>query len=369
MEGQEGRKMRIAQVAPLYESVPPAQYGGTERVVSYLTEELVRQGHDVTLYASGDSVTRARLVPVTPRSLRLDTDAVDRMAHHIVMLEMVARDAETYDVIHFHCDYLHFPLSRRLGVPQLTTLHGRLDIPDLQVLYREFDDMPVVSISDAQRRPLPFAHWLGTVYHGLPLDLYTYREEPGSYFAFVGRISPEKGVDRAVEIARRTGIPLKVAAKVDAVDREYFETRIAPLFEDPLVEFIGEVNDRQKNELLANARALLFPINWPEPFGLVMTEALACGTPVIAFRHGSVPEVIDHGLTGFIVDTIDEAVEAVAMIDGINRRYCRQVFEERFSAPRMTRDYLRLYQALAETGTAMPPGVLMDTEVLAVPEA
>lgn len=338
--------MRIAQVSPLYESVPPQGYGGTERVVSYLTEELVRQGHEVTLFASGDSVTRARLVAPCQRSLRLDQACVDPLANHVLMLEMVLREARNFDVIHFHIDYLHFPLSRRHGRPNVTTLHGRLDLPELPALYREFRELPVVSISDAQRLPLPHANWVGTVHHGLPLELHTARTTPGEYLAFLGRISPEKRVDRAVEIARRVGMPLKVAAKIDRADRDYFETRIKHLFDDPLVEYLGEVGGRDKDEFLGNAYALLFPIDWPEPFGLVMIEALACGTPVIAWRRGSVPEVIDDGITGFIVDSLDEAVRGVERVRSLDRRRCREVFEQRFSVERMTRDYLALYEGL-----------------------
>jgi glycosyltransferase involved in cell wall biosynthesis len=338
--------MRIAQVAPLYESVPPQNYGGTERVVSWLTEELVRQGHQVTLFASGDSVTRARLVACCPRSLRTNPGCVDQYVHHLVMLEKVCRRAEQFDIIHFHVDYSHFPLTRRQPYAHLTTLHGRLDIPELPVLYREYPEMPVVSISDAQRRPLPGLNWQGTVHHGLPKNLHTLCERPGAYLAFLGRISPEKGVDRAIAIARRAGRPLKIAAKVDKADREYFERDIKPLLEDPLVEFIGEVGGQAKNEFLGQAYALLFPIDWPEPFGLVMIEAMACGTPIIAFNHGSVPEVMTDGGTGFIVDDVDEAVAAVERVASLSRPRCRQVFEERFAAPRMARDYLRLYRRI-----------------------
>jgi glycosyltransferase involved in cell wall biosynthesis len=353
--------MRIAQVAPLYERVPPQSYGGTERVVSYLTEELVKQGHEVTLFASGDSVTQARLVAPCPRSLRLDKNCVDPLAHHILMLEMVFREAKRFDLIHFHIDYLHFPLTRRYGVPSVTTLHGRLDLPDLPALYREFREMPVVSVSNAQRRPLPWANWQGTVYHGLPLDLHTLHEpcsSPGQtqeeYLAFLGRISPEKRVDRAIEIARRTGLKLKIAAKIDRADREYFEKEIKHLFEDPLVEYIGEIGGRTKDEFLGNARALLFPIDWPEPFGVAMIEALACGTPVIAWRCGSVPEVIDEGVTGFIVESLEEAVQAVARVASLSRRRCREVFEQRFSAARMAQDYLAIYERLVRTGKRRP---------------
>ncbi|HXG12975.1 MAG TPA: glycosyltransferase family 4 protein [Gemmataceae bacterium] len=342
--------MRIAQVAPLYESVPPQGYGGTERVVSYLTEELVRQGHEVTLFASGDSVTRARLVAPCPRSLRLDSGCIDSLAHHVLLLETVFREARNFDLIHFHIDYLHFPLSRRCGCSHVTTLHGRLDIPDLRPLYREYREMPVISISEAQRRPLPWLNWQGTVHHGLPLDLHTCRETPGKYLAFLGRISPEKRVDRAIAIARRVGMELKIAAKIDRADRDYFDG-IKHLFDDPLVEYIGEVGGRAKDEFLGNAYALLFPIDWPEPFGLVMIEAMACGTPVIAWRCGSVPEVIDDGVTGFIVDSLEEAVRAVDRVTALSRRRCREVFERRFSVARMTRDYLLVYERLlAERG-------------------
>ncbi len=354
--------MRIAQVSPLYESVPPHGYGGTERVVSYLTEELVRQGNDVTLFASGDSQTRAELVAACPRSLRLDPHCVDFLPQHLLLLERLFDRASRFDIIHFHCDYLHFPLSRRHPCPHLTTLHGRLDIPDLQPLYREFAGEPLVSISDAQRGPIPWANWQGTVYHGLPRDLHAFREQPGSYLAFLGRISPEKRVDRAVHIARRAGMPLKVAAKVDAADRAYFKETIEPLLKaaGSLVEFVGEVGGREKDDFLAGAYALLFPIDWPEPFGLVMIEALACGTPVIAWRCGSVPEVIEHGVTGFIVDGLDQAVRAVGRVPTLSRKRCRQVFEERFDATRMTRDYLRLYRRLLERGNAPAPAPLPD---------
>jgi glycosyltransferase involved in cell wall biosynthesis len=345
--------MRIAQVAPLYESVPPQYYGGTERVVSYLTEELVRQGHEVTLFASGDSVTKARLVAPCPRSLRLDKACVDQLAHHIMELELVLKHSSRFDIIHFHIDYLHFPLSRRHATPHLTTLHGRLDIPDLVPLYQEFTEVPVISISNAQRQPLPWLNWQGTVYHGLPEDLYRFHETPGTYLAFLGRISPEKRVDRAIAIAKSIGMPIKIAAKVDAVDRAYFEHTVAPLLKDPLVEYIGEIGDSEKNEFLGNAYALLFPINWPEPFGLVMIEAMACGTPVIAYRHGSIPEVIEDGVTGFIVDGPKDAIRAAERISMLSRKRCRRVFEQRFSASRMAADYLAVYQRLI--GTKLTP--------------
>ncbi len=342
--------MKIAQIAPLYESVPPTCYGGTERVVSYLTEELVHQGHDVTLFASGDSQTRARLVPVCPRSLRLDEGCRDHQAHHLLMLEMVFQRAKDFDILHFHCDYLHFSLSRRHPYPHLTTLHGRLDLSDLQPLYREFTEQPLVSISNAQRLPLPEVNWLGTVYHGLPLELHTFRKSPEQYLAFLGRISPEKRVDRAIEIARRTGMPLKIAAKVDPNDFSYYKEKIEPLLDEAgsLVEFIGEIGGAAKDEFLGKACALLFPIDWPEPFGLVMIEAMACGTPVIAYRQGSVPEVMHDGVTGFVVDDLDEAVRAVGRIGEVSRQRCRAVFEECYSAPRMTRDYLTLYRRLMQ---------------------
>jgi glycosyltransferase involved in cell wall biosynthesis len=344
--------VRIAQVSPLFESVPPKYYGGTERVVSYLTEELVRQGHEVTLYASGDSVTRARLVAPCRRSLRLDKGCVDQLAHHVLLLELVAGDAAEYDVIHYHVDYLHFPLSRRLNVPHLTTLHGRLDLPDLVPLYREFADVPLVSISDAQREPLPGANWQATVYHGLPKDLYRFRERPGHYLAFLGRISPEKRVDRAIAIARRIGMPLKIAAKVDSVDREYFEETIRPLLNGPHTEYLGEIGDGEKDEFLGGAFALIFPIDWPEPFGLVMIESLACGTPVIAYERGSVSEVLEHGVVGFVVTGLYDAVRAAERVGQIDRRRCRAVFEERFTAERMARDYVAVYQRLRDRGHA-----------------
>jgi glycosyltransferase involved in cell wall biosynthesis len=340
------RDMRIAQIAPLYESVPPKYYGGTERVVSYLTEELVRGGHDVTLFASGDSVTSARLVAGSRRSLRLDKGCVDQLAHHILLIERVHQCADEFDVMHFHVDYLHYPLSRRMQTPHLTTLHGRLDIPDLYPLYREFADMPVVSISDSQRQPLRRANWLGTVYHGLPADLYRFTPGPGEYLAFIGRVSPEKRVDRAIRIALDVGIPLRIAAKVDQVDRDYFEDTVEPLLQNPLIEYVGEVGDGEKQDFLGGAMALLFPIDWPEPFGLVMIEAMACGTPIIAYRRGSVPEVLEPGVNGFIVDTLPEAIAATRRIPEISRERCRRAFEERFTAARMSENYLALYERL-----------------------
>jgi glycosyltransferase involved in cell wall biosynthesis len=351
--------MRIAQVAPLFESVPPRLYGGTERVVSYLTEELVRAGHDVTLFASGDSKTRATLVPMCASALRLDPDGADSLVRHILMAEEVAARAREFDVIHYHVDYIHFPTSRRLSVPHLTTLHGRLDLPDLRLVYERFRDMPVAAISAHQRAPLPMARWIGTVHHGLPPDQYVPREAPGEYFAFLGRISPEKRVDRAVEIAVRSGWPLKIAAKVNDEERSYFKT-LEKTLNHPLVEFVGEIGESGKGEFLSKARALLFPIDWPEPFGLVMIEAMACGTPVLAFRRGSVPEVVEHGVTGFVVDGVEQAVQAAARIGELDRREVRKAFERRFSARRMAEDYLALYRSLARRSPLPePPGELV----------
>src|SRR4029450_9162956 len=338
--------MKIAQVAPLFESVPPQGYGGTERVVSYLTEELVRQGHQVTLFASGDSVTQAHLIAACPRALRLDEQCVDQLAPFMVLLEHVFRQAPTFDLLHFHIDYLHFPLSVRQRVPHVTTLHGRLDIPDLVPVYQTFPSMPVVSISDAQRLPLPGLQWHGTVYHGLPEALYTFQDTPGSYLAFLGRISPEKGIEQAIAIARQAGMPLKIVAKIDQVDRAYFQSVVQPLLDDPLVEYLEEMGERDKNAFLGQAYALLFPIDWPEPFGLVMIESLACGTPVIAYGRGSVPELIDDGVTGSIVRDVADATGGGERVQSLRRSDCRRVFEERFSAERMTRDYLSVYREI-----------------------
>jgi glycosyltransferase involved in cell wall biosynthesis len=343
--------MKIAQIAPLLESVPPKGYGGTERVVSYLTEALVELGHAVTLFASGDSRTRARLVPVVPRSLRLDPRHPDWLAWHTVMLDQVFASAAEFDVMHFHVDFLHYPLVRQCATPCLTTLHGRLDLPDLAPLHRHFREQPLVSISQAQRKPLAESRWIATVHHGLPEALYRFQAVPSDYFAFVGRISPEKRVDRAIEIAQATGTPLHIAAKVDRVDRAYFERDIRPLLDDPLVEFVGEIGQDEKSDFIGRAKALLFPIDWPEPFGLVMIEALACGTPVIAYRCGSVPEILEHGVTGFIVDDMQQAVEAARQIDRIDRAACRRTFERRFTARRMAQQYLAVYQALSAATT------------------
>jgi glycosyltransferase involved in cell wall biosynthesis len=338
--------MKIAQVAPLYESVPPKLYGGTERVVSYLTEELVRMGHDVTLFASGDSSTSARLVPCCGKALRLDSGCVDPLAHHVVMLERVLQRAHDFDVIHFHCDYLHFPLTTRHATPSVTTLHGRLDLADLVPLYREFESVPVISISDAQRRPLPWLNWQRTIYHGLPGDLYEFRPERGKYLAFLGRTSPEKGLDRAIEIARRTGMELRIAAKVDRVDQQYFREVIQPLLKHPLIHFVGEINDSEKGAFLGDALALLVPVNWPEPFGLVMIEAMACGTPVIAFRRGSIREVVNDGESGFIVNDLDDATQAVQKALCLDRKKCRRAFDRRFNAARMAQNYLEAFRRL-----------------------
>jgi glycosyltransferase involved in cell wall biosynthesis len=344
--------MRIAQVAPLYESVPPRLYGGTERVVSWLTERLVQMGHEVTLFASGDSITTARLIAPCKLALRLDAGCVDSMAHHMLLLEQVLSRADEFDLIHFHIDYLHFPASRRLSVPCVTTLHGRLDLPDLVPLYKEFTEIPVVSISDAQREPLPWANWMGTVHHGLPANSLSMGDGRGEYLAFLGRISPEKGIDRAIEIAIRSGKRLKVAAKIDRADRVYFEKKIEPLLQHPLVEFVGEIGHCDKSEFLGNATALLVPIEWPEPFGLVMIEAMACGTPVIAHPYGSVPEIVLHGISGFQVHGIDEAVEAVGRLGELDRADCRRHFERNFTDERMARDYVDIYEQLVRSASA-----------------
>jgi glycosyltransferase involved in cell wall biosynthesis len=335
--------MKIAQVPPLIESVPPAGYGGTERVVHYLTEELVRLGHEVTLFASGDSRTSAQLEACAEEALRLG-GIVDYVPHHFVMLERLFRRIDEFDIVHFHVDYLHYPFSRRYREPHITTLHGRLDLPGLIPLYREYPDMPVVSVSDAQRKPLPWLNWQATVHHGMPLDLLQPCESHDSYLAFLGRVSPEKGLEKAIAIAEAAGLELRIAAKVDRDDRGYYEDVIVPLLDKPCVNFIGEIGDEDKNEFLGRAQALLFPIQWDEPFGMVMMEAMACGTPVIAFPGGSVPEVQQHGVTGYVVRDIEEAVQAVAQTRTFDRRRCRQAFEERFSAARMARDYVACYE-------------------------
>ena len=339
--------MRIAQVAPLAESVPPKLYGGTERVVAYLTDELVEQGHDVTLFATGDSCTRARLVPLCPRALRLDPEGRDPLALHLLMIERVAQLAAEFDILHFHVAPFHFSTARRLPTAHVTTLHGRLDLPDLQPLFEEFCDIPVISISNAQRTPLPSANWSGTVYHGIPAESFQFERQAGAYLAFLGRISPEKRVDRAIAIAKACGCPLRIAAKIDPVDAVYFEREIRPLLDHPLVTFLGEIGHTDKSEFLGGARALLFPIDWPEPFGLVMIEALACGTPVIAFRGGSVDEVIEDGVDGFIVESLEQAIDAVRRVHTLDRRACRESFDRRFRVERMACDYVRVYQEAA----------------------
>jgi glycosyltransferase involved in cell wall biosynthesis len=340
--------VKIAQVAPLYESVPPRAYGGTERVVSYLTEALVEMGHDVTLFASGDSLTAAHMVSVVPRALRLDPGKPDPLVWHTIMMDRVLNAAPAFDVIHFHTDVLQLALVGHCRSACLSTAHGRLDLPDLKPLFSCFPDHPMVSISNSQRAPLPWVNWRATVHHGLPLGLYRLHPQPQDYFAFVGRISPEKRADRAIEIAKACGVPLRIAAKVDAADRAYYESTIKPLLDHPLVSYEGEIDDAQKDELIGNARALLMPIDWPEPFGLVMIEAMACGTPVIAYGQGSVPEIIDDGVTGFVVHDQQQAIAAARNIGQIDRRRCRQVFERRFCARVMATRYLEVYQELVE---------------------
>ncbi|MGC1712868.1 MAG: glycosyltransferase family 4 protein [Methyloceanibacter sp.] len=339
--------MKIAQISPLVESVPPRLYGGTERVVSYLTEDLVAQGHDVTLFASGDSVTDANLVSCSAVALRLDTKAHDPIPHYMMMLDKVMAEADEFDILHFHIDHLHFPLVRGLEGRTVTTLHGRQDLPDSGPFYAHFRTTPLISISEAQRLPIKGANFVGTVLHGLPLDLHHASDEvKDGYLAFLGRISPEKDPVQAIRIALALRMPLKIAAKVDVVDRPYFDQEVKPLLELPGIEFIGELNEGKKGEFLRNASALLFPIRWPEPFGLVMIEAMACGTPVLAFEHGSVREVIDDGLTGRVVKSLDEAVTALPEVIALDRRKVRRRFEQRFSARRMAKDYLRLYEKL-----------------------
>lgn len=338
--------MKIAQIPPLYESVPPKMYGGTERVVSYLTEELVKQGHEVTLFGTNDSITKAELFPICEQAIRLNKTVQDPLAYHIMQMMAVTEHAHEYDVLHFHNDYIHYPFSSNAGYTHLTTLHGRLDLPELKMIYKKFDTLPLVSISNDQRKPQPNANWAATVYHGLPLNLYQKGNGEGGYLAFIGRISPEKRPDRAIEIAKRTGLKLKIAAKVDMADQVYYEQIIKPMMDHPLIEFIGEIGEAEKGEFLGNAIALLFPIDWPEPFGMVMIEAMANGTPVIAFDCGSVPEVLDNNITGFIVNHIDQAVEAVNNIHRIDRNICRQVFEEKYSAAVMAYNYLAVYEKL-----------------------
>jgi len=336
--------MKIAQVGPLIESVPPKFYGGTERVVSYLTEELVAQGHDVTLFASGDSITSARLVPCCKEALRLNPAVRDPIPYYMMMLDRVRRMAPKFDVLHFHIDQFHFPIFHAVARKTLTTLHGRQDLPDLQQLYHAFPEMGVVSISNAQRNPIPSANFAGTVYHGIPQHLHKPTFTPrGGYLAFLGRISPEKRLDRAIEIARAAGFPLKIAAKVDAVDVDYFETAIKPLLHGDDIHFVGEISDREKAKFLGDASVLLFPIDWTEPFGMVMIEAMACGTPVLAFDHGSVREVVDEGITGYVVNSVESAIATIPRLLALDRHRVRRQFDERFTATRMAKSYLALY--------------------------
>jgi glycosyltransferase involved in cell wall biosynthesis len=342
-------QMRIAQVAPLSESVPPKLYGGTERVVSWLTEELVEMGHQVTLFASGDSVTNAVLESCSPKALRLDPAHRDPMLAYGCMLARIAAAAPQFDIVHCHIDWVHIPLLQQLGVPFVTTLHGRIDLPELENCFECcFAEAPFISISDAQRAPLPYANWVGTVHHGLPEMLLQPNFGPAGYLAFLGRIAPEKGPETAIRVARAAGIPLKIAAKVDKTDQTYFERRVMPLLDGSDIEFLGEIDEGQKAEFLGNAAALLFPIRWPEPFGLVMIEAMACGTPLIAFRCGSVPEIIEDGVTGFVVDSCKGALRALDRVPDLDRRAVRASFERRFTARRMARDYLRIYDLVLE---------------------
>ena len=338
--------MRIAQVAPLWESVPPKLYGGTERIVSYLTEELVRLGHDVTLFASGDSVTTARLESVCKHALRLNKGIFNRDAPMMMQMEQGLGKPSDFDIIHSHLDFMGFPFARRNPTPTVATFHGRLDLPELQPVFREYAELPIVSISDAQRKPVSWANWQATVYHGLPSDLYGFHPKPGAYLAFLGRIASEKRPDHAIEIAKRVGIPLRIAAKVDPADREYFHSEIEPLLSDPLIEYLGEITDAEKDEFLGNATALICPYDWPEPFGLVLIEALACGTPVLAYRRGSIPELIEDGVTGFVCEGLDEMTAAIRRIPEIDRGRCRSTYEQRFTVERMAQDYVRLYERL-----------------------
>jgi glycosyltransferase involved in cell wall biosynthesis len=339
--------MKIAQIAPPIESVPPRLYGGTERIVSYLTEELVAQGHDITLFASGDSITSAKLVPSCVQALRLNPAVRDPIPYYMLMLDKVRRMAPQFDMLHFHIDQFHFPLFRDIANRAVTTLHGRQDLPDMPPLYAGFQEMPLVSISNAQRTPVPDANFVATVFHGLPRNLLTPTLNPrGGYLAFLGRISPEKGIERAIAIARGVGLPLRIAAKVDRADEAYFRSEIAPILTQPGVEYIGEIDDRKKSSFLGEARAVLFPIDWPEPFGLVMIEAMACGTPVLAMRRGSVPEVIEDGITGYVVDSVDEAICAMGRVLALDRGRVRRRFDERFTATRMAKDYVAIYNKL-----------------------
>jgi glycosyltransferase involved in cell wall biosynthesis len=346
--------MRIAQVAPLAECVPPKLYGGTERVVSWLTEELVARGHEVTLFATGDSSTRGTLVPVWPKALRLSRPRTDPVIAQVALLEAVARRASEFDVIHCHLDWAHLPLMARLGVPFLTTLHGRLDLAGLETMVRIFPDAPFVSISDSQRSPLAGARWAGSVYHGLPEQSLRPSFEPGQYLAFLGRLTPDKGPEVAIRLARAAEMPLRIAAKIPRNEVAYFKESLEPLLDGDRIQFTGEVNERTKQSFLAAATALIFPIDWPEPFGLVMIEAMACGTPVVAFRQGAVPEVIEHGVSGFVIDPGNEngALDAIRQVGRLDRRQVRAAFERRFTAGRMADDYLRIYKSLSLSGRA-----------------
>jgi glycosyltransferase involved in cell wall biosynthesis len=342
--------MKIAQISPLYESVPPKLYGGTERVVAHLCDSLVELGHEVTLFAAAGSHTKARLIAVRDQAIRLDTSALtSQLASHLVMLHEVKRRAAHFDVLHFHVDMMHFPMFEAHAQKSITTLHGRLDIKDLPKAYERWPGFGLVSISNAQRRPLPYASWLATVAHGVPTTEYRLQQSKGAYLAFLGRLSPEKGPEVAIRLAIRAGLPLKIAAKVDSVDRAYFEAQVKPLLDHPLIEFVGEIGDEEKSDFLGNARALLFPIAWPEPFGLVMIEAMACGTPVIAYNCGAVPEVIEHGRSGFIVNSEEQALDAIARVNELDRRVVRASFEQRFTAHRMASAYLDVYADLIDT--------------------
>jgi glycosyltransferase involved in cell wall biosynthesis len=346
--------MKIAQVSPLIESVPPKTYGGTERIVSYLTEGLIKKGHDVTLFASADSKTKGRLIATTEKGLRLNNQLSDTYIYHTLQLADVLNYSNEFDIIHFHTDFLHFPVSRISNYSHVTTLHGALDLNGLNKLYEEYSDIPLVSISDSQRKPIGNANWVRTVYHGLPADLYSPNYKQGKYLAFIGRISPEKGLDKAIQIAIKSGIPLKISAKVDRFDVDYYESVILPMLKHPLIEYVGEIDDKSKIDFLGNAIAMLFPIAWSEPFGLVLIEAMACATPVIAFDRGSVPEIISDGVNGYVVNTIDEAVEAVKRISRIKRKICRSYFEEKFTDDVMVANYLDVYQSVKKLSNTDP---------------
>lgn len=351
--------MKIAQVAPLWESVPPQCYGGTERIVSYLTEELVRLGHDVTLFATADSVTAAKLDAIYPQALRLAANLCCKEAPLFLELERAfGSKSDQFDIIHSHVDLMGFPFARRCRTPVLTTLHGRLDLPELLPIFQEFPEMPVVSISNAQRRPLGWINWQGTVYHGLPANLYQFHPQPGKYLAFLGRMSPEKRPDHAIALAKEVGIPLRMAAKVDPVDKLYFEQHIEPLLEHPLIEYVGEITDAEKNDFIGDALALVCPYDWPEPFGIVLIEALACGTPVLAYRRGSIPEVLEDGRTGIICDNLQHMIESLEQVAKIDRAHCRESFDRRFTVERMVQDYLKLYEQQVEGRSLLSNGVL-----------